>query len=138
MSNDMDQHVNLPLASSFLKNYGQEILGIVPRKQRAAAAQHDEEQQPENVVEGAEEKETKTDREESAVRPECRALMKELFIAYYRSVEKHLIKDHKYIKKLDHRNRETLFARGELSEETKQNYEKVSKAYEKLLNNTQT
>ena len=125
----MEQNVNLPIAASFLKNYGQEVLGIVPRKQRAAAQQDDE-----AITSGATIETDST----SVVTAEYRQALKELFVEYYRGVEKHLIKEHKKIKKLDHRNREILFARGELSDEIKQDYEKVSKTYEKLLNNTQT
>lgn len=39
---------------------------------------------------------------------------------------------------MERHNNEVLFARGELSEESKQRQEKASKAYEKLLNHTQT
>ena len=74
----------------------------------------------------------------SVVTPEYRKLLRDLFEEYYRNVEKHLVKEHKMIKKLDHRNREILYTRGELPEEIKQDYEKSSKIYEKLLNNTQT
>ncbi|KAF7727252.1 hypothetical protein EC973_007865 [Apophysomyces ossiformis] len=137
-SSDTEQHINLPLAASFLKNYSQTILGIIPRKQRAANQQHAEEEGGETV-----EEKPVTNAEEirkdsnSVVTPMARDWIKDIMVNYYRSVEKHLVKEHKYIKKLDHRNHETLFARGELSEETKQKYEKATKAYEKLLNNTQ-
>jgi regulator of nonsense transcripts 2 len=57
---------------------------------------------------------------------------------YHKTLEKHLVKEHKYIKRMDQRNHEILFSRGQLNEETKQNYEKLTKAYEKLLSNTQT
>lgn len=137
LTHDTPHHVNLPIAVSFLKNYSQSVLGIVPRKQRAAtAAQNDEEVDAakavttsETVVHGD---------ADSPVTPEVQAMLKTLVVDYATGVQKHLVKFHTNMKKLDHRNRETLFARGELSEETKANYEKVSKMYEKLLNNTQT
>ncbi|KAI8377492.1 armadillo-type protein [Radiomyces spectabilis] len=142
LASDIEQHVNLPLAVSFLKNFGQPVLGIVPRKNQAAAAQHKEE------AEGAGADSTSLAAEESAepvpltadsaITPEQRELFKNLLMAYYRSLEKHLVKEHKYIKNIDCRNREILFTRGELSEESKQKYEKTTKLYEKLLNNTQT
>ncbi|KAI9499281.1 armadillo-type protein [Zychaea mexicana] len=134
LSSDLEQNVNLPIAASFLKNYGQEILGIVPRKQRAATQQNEN---PDDAAVTTGATITNID-SDSTVTPESRAMLKGLFVDYYRSVEKHLVKEHKQIKKLDHRNREILFARGELSDEIKQDYEKVSKSYEKLLNNTQT
>ncbi|KAI8142032.1 armadillo-type protein [Fennellomyces sp. T-0311] len=131
LSTDLEQNVNLPIAASFLKNFSQDVLGIIPRKQRAAA----QEQGEEAVTGGATVFETDKD---SVVTPESQVALKELFVQYYAGVEKHLVKEHKRIQKLDHRNREILFTRGELSDELKQDYEKVSKAYEKLLNNTQT
>ncbi|KAG2224950.1 hypothetical protein INT45_000071 [Circinella minor] len=134
LSNDLEQNINLPIAASFLKNYGQEILGIIPRKQRAALEQQQEQEDNNNVTNG----ETMDDSSSSVVTPEYRKLLKDLFEEYYRNVEKHLVKEHKMIKKLDHRNREILYTRGELPEEIKQDYEKSSKIYEKLLNNTQT
>jgi regulator of nonsense transcripts 2 len=126
LSNDMDQHINLPLVASFLKNYGQVILNIVPRNKRAAAEQHGE-------AVAAEEKDT-----ESVVTPDIHALLMNLFESYYKSVATHLSKMHKVIKKMERHNNEVLFARGELSEENKQRYERATKAYEKLLNHTQT
>ncbi|KAG2228461.1 hypothetical protein INT48_003160, partial [Thamnidium elegans] len=125
LNNDMEQHVNLPLVASFLKNYGQVILNRVPRKQRAAADQHDEEVP---VIVDA----------ESVVTPDIHALFTNLFESYYKSVTTHLTKMHKVIKKMERHNNEVLFSRGELSEETKQRFEKATKAYEKILTHTQT
>ncbi|KAI9310910.1 hypothetical protein BX666DRAFT_2032401 [Dichotomocladium elegans] len=133
-ADDMEQHYSLPLAASFLKNHGEAILGIVSRKQRAATQQkegQESEGQGEVVTAGG------STEGNTYVTNEQRSAIKDLIVEYYRSVGKHLIKEHKYVRKIEHRNREMLFARGELSDEVKQNYEKLSKAYEKLLNNTQ-
>lgn len=132
LTNDLDQYINLPLVASFLKNYGQVILNIVPRKQRAAVEQHgassSKQQQAESVQVDT----------ESVVTADIHALLTNLFETYYKSVSTHLSKMHKVIKKMERHNNEVLFARGELSEENKQRYEKATKAYEKLLNHTQT
>ncbi|CAO3598476.1 unnamed protein product [Absidia cylindrospora] len=131
---DLEQHVNLPLAASFMKNYGPEILGIIPRKQRAAADQQQQQEEGRSVATNGTESVDTT----PAVTPEQRQAIMELLVSYYRTVAKHLKKEHSYIKKMGHRNHETLFARGELSEETKQRYEKATKSYEKLLANSET
>ncbi|KAI9475926.1 MAG: armadillo-type protein [Benjaminiella poitrasii] len=120
VSNDMEQHINIALMASFLKNFGQSVLGIVPRKQRAAAEQHDEEV-PLLAVDP-----------ESVVTPDIHAMLMNLFQSYYKSVEVHLVKMHKAIQKMERRNNEVLFSRGELSEENKQRYEKAQKIYENL------
>lgn len=121
----MEQFINLPLVASFLKNYGQTIMGIVPRKQKAAAEQHAEfitlEIDPESVVS-----------------PDIHGLLTSLMQNYYKSVSRHMGKLHKAVKKMERHNNETLFARGELSEESKQRFEKATKAYEKFLGHTQT
>ncbi|KAG0740844.1 hypothetical protein G6F23_008004 [Rhizopus arrhizus] len=125
LANDMEQFINLPLVASFLKNYGQTIMGIVPRKQKAAAEQHAEfitlEIDPESVVS-----------------PDIHGLLTSLMQNYYKSVSRHMGKLHKAVKKMERHNNETLFARGELSEESKQRFEKATKAYEKFLGHTQT
>ncbi|RUP46340.1 nonsense-mediated mRNA decay 2 protein [Jimgerdemannia flammicorona] len=133
---DRDQHVNLPLAVSFLKNFGPEMLGIVPRKQRAAAEQATGPDAPAKAEDDVPAKVSSAD-PESVVTPERRAQFKNLLLDYYESVERHLLKEHKEIRRLDRHNHETLITRGDLSEETKQNYEKAMKSYEKFLANTQ-
>ncbi|KAG2176994.1 hypothetical protein INT43_007648 [Umbelopsis isabellina] len=131
--NDKAQHTNLLLASSFLKNYGSDILGITPRKQRAAADQA----AGDGAADDAASMPTSGQTADAIVSSTIREAFKSLMMDYHTSVEKHLVKEHKYVKKVDHRNHEILFTRGQLSDETKQNYEKLTKAYEKLLNNTQ-
>ncbi|KAI8373653.1 armadillo-type protein [Choanephora cucurbitarum] len=124
LSNDTEHHLNLPLVASFLKNYGQSVLNIVPRKQQAAAEQHQEE--------------ISTIDHDSVITADTHALLTNLFQHYYKTVCVHLTKMHKLIQKMNRHNNEILFSRGELSEETKLKHEKATKAYEKLLNNTQT
>ncbi|KAI8639204.1 armadillo-type protein [Parasitella parasitica] len=132
LSNDND-HINLPLVASFLKNYGSSVLSIIPRKQRVAAIVEIEgEPQPQQLHKQS------TFDAESVVTPEAHALLTNLFETYYKSVCIHLTKMHKLIQKMERHNNEVLFARGELSEENKQRQEKATKAYEKLLNHTQT
>ncbi|CAO3671679.1 unnamed protein product [Umbelopsis ramanniana] len=131
--NDKTQHANLLLAASFMKNYGSEIVGITPRKQRAAADQISNES-PDDVKNMP----TSGEAAESQVNKATREAFKSLMMDYHKTLEKHLVKEHKFIKRMDQRNHEILFSRGQLNEETKQNYEKLTKAYEKLLSNTQT
>ncbi|KAI8891377.1 ARM repeat-containing protein [Backusella circina FSU 941] len=112
LGND-EQHINLPLVASFLKNYGQLILDIVPRKQKAALEQHSEEARP--------------IRKETAVTPDIHALLVNLFDDYYKGVEVHLVKMHKAFRKMERHNNEILFSKGDLSDETKQRFEKAQK-----------
>lgn len=127
LANDTEQFGNLPLVASFLKNYGQSVLQIIPRKQRAAAEQHGEEASAMPEIDL-----------DSVVTPDIHALLTNLFQSYYKAVQAHLTKMHKVIQKMERHNNDVLFARGELSEENKHRYEKATKAYEKVLNHTQT
>ncbi|KAI8063219.1 armadillo-type protein [Gongronella butleri] len=135
LASDVEQHVNMPLVTSFVKNFGQDVLGIIPRKQRAADSMNDKEGDENNApapATGAESDDF------SMVTPEQRQAIKELLLSYYETVAKHLKKEHKYIKKMGSRNHELLFSRGQLSEDTKLRFEKNTKAYEKLLSQTET
>ncbi|CAO3628795.1 unnamed protein product [Cunninghamella echinulata] len=136
LASNLENHVNLPLVASFIKNFGQEVLGIIPRKQRAAEEQQQE--QEKNTTNGSMITTGIESDEIAMVTPEQRHAIKELLVSYYGEVSKYLKKEHAYIQKISRRNHETLFARGELSEETKQKFEKATKQYEKLLSNTET
>ncbi|KAG2176033.1 hypothetical protein INT44_000512 [Umbelopsis vinacea] len=129
-ANDKTLHANLLLAASFMKNYGSEIVGITPRKQRAAADQVSNDDVKNMPTSG--------EAADSQVNKATREAFKTLMMDYHKTLEKHVVKEHKYLKRMDQRNHEILFSRGQLNEETKQNYEKLTKAYEKLLSNTQT
>ncbi|KAF1806437.1 armadillo-type protein [Mucor lusitanicus] len=140
LAND-NEHINLPLVASFLKNYGSSVLDIVPRKQRvaaAAAASESTETDAQPDLQQQQQPQQQPLDTESVVTPDTHALLTNLFQSYYKSVCVHLTKMHKVIQKMERHNNEVLFARGELSEESKQRQEKASKAYEKLLNHTQT
>ncbi|KAI8967877.1 armadillo-type protein [Mycotypha africana] len=128
LANDSERHDNLPLMASFLKNYSQSILGIVPRKQRAAEDKHGEEGKKEAAIEMD---------KDSVITPDIHAMFTNLFQSYYKSVSEHLVKVHKIVKKMEKQNNEVLFARGGLSDERKERFEKASKVYEKLSTHTQ-
>ncbi|CAG8467472.1 12964_t:CDS:10 [Funneliformis caledonium] len=140
-----NKHVNLPLAVSFVKYFGAEMLGAAGRKShREETVKHGEDAAVPPVSNGKREisahedgKENKNTGEEPIVNDSQRALFRALLVDYFHGVEKHLIKDHQNIKALDRNNHEYYITRGEVPEETKQNYEKVVKAFEKFLQNAQ-
>ncbi|CAG8501990.1 5188_t:CDS:10 [Ambispora leptoticha] len=144
------KHLNLPLAVSFVKNFGPEIIGTMRKQKRdesvatteaaTTSESADMDKAPtddvavNNVIESEDKKETK----DTIVTPEHQTLFKNLLVDYFHGVESHLLKDHEKIKRLDHSNHEYYITRGEIPDETKQNYEKVVKAFEKFLQNAQT
>ncbi|CAG8586523.1 8837_t:CDS:10 [Ambispora gerdemannii] len=137
-----NKHLNLSLAVSFVKNFGPEIIGTTRKQKRDENAAASEAvptsaldgAAAENVIESEDKKETK----DTVVTLEHQALFKNLLVDYFHGVESHLLKDHEKIKRLDHSNHEYYITRGEISEETRQNYEKVVKTFEKFLQNAQT
>ncbi|ORY37765.1 ARM repeat-containing protein [Rhizoclosmatium globosum] len=76
--------------------------------------------------------------EESLVPDNVRAQVKQILADYYAAVSKHLVKMHKYIKKAEVSNYEHAVARGEVSEERQERFQKASKVYEALLKNVQS
>ncbi|KAJ3324923.1 hypothetical protein HDV06_005511 [Boothiomyces sp. JEL0866] len=57
---------------------------------------------------------------------------------YYDIVKAALLKEHKKIQKMDKSNQDSFIARGEISDDRQEEYEKKFKAYEKLRTSTQT
>ncbi|RIA79977.1 armadillo-type protein [Glomus cerebriforme] len=141
-----NKHVNLPLAVSFIKYFGAEMLGTVGRKNHrdeTAITSNENGEEILPVVNGDREtsahggKNKKNAGEKPIVNESQRSLFKSLLVGYFNGVEKHLIEDHQKIKALDRSNHEYYITRGEIPEETRQNYEKVVKAFEKFLQNAQ-
>ncbi|KAF9426064.1 hypothetical protein BGZ94_006975 [Podila epigama] len=131
LSGDKD-HVNLPIVLTVLKIHGKDLTGIAPRKAKASG----EGKESEGKAVSSEEAVDQTT--EPVVSPSHQALFKALFVDYYKSLETHLVHDHKELKKQERKNEASLFSRGELSEERQQQFEKQFKALEKLSNSTQS
>ncbi|KAF9209638.1 hypothetical protein BGZ59_010023, partial [Podila verticillata] len=131
LAGDKD-HINLPIVLTVLKIHGKDLTGISPRKAKSGADGKDAEgkavasEEPVDVA------------SENVVPASQQALFKTLFVDYYTSLEIHLVRDHKELKKQERKNEASLFSRGELSEERQQQFEKQFKAFEKLSNSTQS
>ncbi|KAF9379387.1 hypothetical protein CPB97_008981, partial [Podila verticillata] len=131
LAGDKD-HINLPIVLTVLKIHGKDLTGISPRKTKPGADGKDAEgkavasEEPVDVA------------SENVVPASQQALFKTLFVDYYTSLEIHLVRDHKELKKQERKNEASLFSRGELSEERQQQFEKQFKAFEKLSNSTQS
>ncbi|EOR01018.1 hypothetical protein E3P92_01876 [Wallemia ichthyophaga] len=63
---------------------------------------------------------------------------KALSSAYYDTLTRKLVKEHLKLQDQDKRNHEAYIRSGEIFQDRQQSYEKLTKAYEKLLNSTQT
>ncbi|KAF9322104.1 hypothetical protein BG003_006949 [Podila horticola] len=131
LAGDKD-HFNLPIVLTVLKMHGKDLTGISPRKAKSGTDGKDGEGK---AVASEEPVDTTS---ENVVPVSQQVLFKTLFVDYYKSLETHLVRDHKELKKQERKNEASLFSRGELSEERQQQFEKQFKAFEKLSNSTQS
>ncbi|KAJ3021095.1 UNVERIFIED_CONTAM: hypothetical protein HDU68_009800 [Siphonaria sp. JEL0065] len=76
--------------------------------------------------------------EESLVADNIRISIKQTLSDYYQAASRHLVKMHKFIKKAEVSNYEHAVARGEVSEERQERFQRAQKVYEKFLANTQS
>ncbi|CAG8606881.1 31439_t:CDS:10, partial [Gigaspora margarita] len=137
-----NKHVNLPLAVSFVKYFGTEMIGTRRnlREVGSSTTVNDENNTATNDDRdiGLDNENELTDSDsEPIVSASQRMLFKNLLVEYFKGVETRLIKEHQKIKALDRNNHESYITRGEIPEETKQNYEKAVKTFEKFLQNAQ-
>ncbi|TPX58145.1 hypothetical protein SpCBS45565_g08073 [Spizellomyces sp. 'palustris'] len=140
LSSDKEQHVNLSLAVAFVKHYGDQFLGVLPKKSRnrsdsvatGPATTGDENEALSSTESVA------TNQRQSFVPKEVQEAVRAILLEYYATLERHLIRDHKHIRKVEKNNHEHYITRGEISEDRQERYEKGMKTYEKLLSGTQT
>ncbi|KAF9983743.1 hypothetical protein BGZ75_004775 [Mortierella antarctica] len=124
-------HVNLPILLTALKIHGKDLTGITPKK--AKVTTDGKEADTKNTTQD----DSASTSQESFVAPAQQQVFKAMIMDYYKSLENHLVRDHKELKKTERKNESSLFSRGELSEERQQQFEKQFKAFEKLSTSTQ-
>ncbi|RKP25779.1 armadillo-type protein, partial [Syncephalis pseudoplumigaleata] len=132
LSDDAD-HVNLLLAISFARYFGAQILDVTARKSRKA----DETEGMAASAEAAKDAATSVYPNE-IISNELRQKYRHLLTEYYRSVAKHMVRDYRHMKRIERRNNEWAIARGEITEETQQTFDRMVKNYEKLQGNVQS
>ncbi|EER25405.1 MIF4G domain containing protein [Coccidioides posadasii C735 delta SOWgp] len=137
------EHQNLPLAVLFAKNYGWDIMGI----KRADDGRKNVDPSGETTVTSKEAPEASGD--ESMVNigsaddpplvsdEKLQTRFRNIMIKYLDDVKKHVVRDHKALAALSRRNAEAYVKSGEILEDRQSNFEKQSKAQEKLVSNTQ-
>ncbi|WVN87840.1 uncharacterized protein L203_103035 [Cryptococcus depauperatus CBS 7841] len=128
MSND-PQYVHLPLLSTFLKYFGRAYLGPNPLQLNQETSGSD------RAVEAA------TDYLNGPVAElvpvEVQKKMRELFVNYFNTASKTLVKGHVKVLEQDKRNHEAYIKSGEIFEDRQQAYEKMARAVERLASGVQ-
>ncbi|KAF2837357.1 ARM repeat-containing protein [Patellaria atrata CBS 101060] len=133
------EHVNLPLVVLFVKTFAWDVLGVKissAEKRRVTILDT-------SANEGKSEDQTSTD-EDAAVSKdppftsaELRQRFKNILTRYFEDVKQHLIRDQKHLVAQGRRNAEAYVKSGEVFEDRQANYEKQTRAQEKLLSNAQ-
>lgn len=122
------QYSNLPLITTFLKYFGRAYLGDNPisssQGPTGGAVKDDAETLPDGVTE--------------LVPPEVQKQMWQLFVNYFNTAGKTLVKGQLKLLEQDKRNHEAYIKSGEIFEDRQQAYEKMTRAVERLTTGVQT
>ncbi|KAG5458553.1 MAG: hypothetical protein BJ554DRAFT_1199, partial [Olpidium bornovanus] len=141
LADERSLHVNIPLAITFLKFFGVEILGILPRKEQLKRARSADEELEEKD-DSAQCLSTAANHEplpaDSVVTEEQRAAFKRVILDFFNNVCTKLVAAQKSLKQLEKRNNELYIKIGDIPEATKANFERLHKSYERFLVNAQT
>jgi regulator of nonsense transcripts 2 len=134
------EHVNLPLVVIFVKAFAWDVLGT---KNSSAEGRRTVFEDGSTTSTGDREEAAGTDSEDLAIKdpplttPELRQRFKNILLRYFEDVKNHLIRGQKTLVAQGRRNAEAYVKSGEVFEDRQANYEKQTKAQEKLVANAQ-
>jgi regulator of nonsense transcripts 2 len=128
---------SLSLILTFVR-YGRELLGIEPKKSTERHAKPKEEKDggdnDENAL-GEDLDVCENEDLEEYMPKEMKQNFLTLLDSFYENVCAFLVKEHAALRQKERENRDILQTKGELSQEEQNEYSKMRKAYDKLLNN---
>ncbi|KAI1936812.1 mRNA decay protein [Ophidiomyces ophidiicola] len=133
------EHQNLPLAVLFAKNYAWDIMGIekVDEGRKVIDSSGDITANKETVEISGDETQICSANDPPLVSDErLQTRFKSIMNRYLEDVKKHVVRDQKALTLLSRRNAEAYVKSGEILEDRQSNFEKQSKAQEKLVANT--
>ncbi|CAN8018740.1 unnamed protein product, partial [Ixodes persulcatus] len=119
-TSDRDDHSNLNILLSFCKHCGDDFAGLVSRRVRQLAEKHHYALPSSDFL-----------------APEKQKGVQALLREYFRSLCRHLLRDHKNLQSLERHNRRVLQTKGELSADQREKCEATHLAFQKLLTGTQ-
>lgn len=139
------EHVNLPLAVIFVKSFSWDVLGVKPAEEgrktvNAEGGTAADTAAAPTAGEGEAEADSNNmlEEEETPLTPEkLRQRFRSVLIRYLEDVKAHVVRDHQALIKQSRRNAEAYVRSGEIFEDRQANFEKQSKAHEKLVANCQ-
>ncbi|KAL3204690.1 hypothetical protein MRX96_011670 [Rhipicephalus microplus] len=119
-SSDREEHNNLNILISFCKHCGEDFAGLVPRRIRILAQKYIRDVPVSDLL-----------------TPDKQKSLLSILREYYRSLCRHLLRDHQNLRGIEAHNRRVLQTKGELSGEQKEKCEAAHVAFQKLLSGTQ-
>ncbi|ETI20095.1 hypothetical protein G647_08129 [Cladophialophora carrionii CBS 160.54] len=130
------EHANLSLAVLFVKNFAWDILGLKPPSDGSRKTVDAEGHILESSKDGEDSADT-TEGDEPIIPPPIRQRFVNVLERYLTSVKNHVIRDQRSLNNQSRRNAEAYVKSGEIFEDRQANFEKQSKAQEKLVANAQ-
>lgn len=135
------EHVNLPLVVIFVKTFAWDILGtnLASSETRRAVAEDGSTSaitvKDEEIIES--QNDGIKDEDPPLLHQDMRKRFSNILLRYFEDVKAHLLRDQKTLVAQGRRNAEAYVKSGEVFEDRQANYEKQTKAQEKLFSNAQ-
>jgi regulator of nonsense transcripts 2 len=133
------EHINLPLVVIFVKAFAWDILGA---KTSSAEGRKTVNEDGSTTTEKPDEA-SATEEDDPAAQdppltsPELRQRFKNILTRYFEDVKAHILRDQKHLANQGRKNAEAYVKSGEVFEDRQANYEKQTKAHERLTANAQ-
>jgi regulator of nonsense transcripts 2 len=130
------EHLNLSLAVLFVKNFSWDILGLKPPSDESRKVPDNDSAPPETAKSGTD-SDTLPEEDAPIIPQSIRQRFVNVFERYLGSVKNHVVRDQRSLNTQSRRNAEAYVKSGEIFEDRQANFEKQSKAQEKLVANAQ-
>lgn len=135
------EHNNLPLAVLFVKNYSWDVLGTKNIDEGRKTVEADGVTTTTTDTEPVPAEDDATDGaaadDQPLISEKLQLRFKNIFTRYLDDVKAHVVRDQQQLAKQNRKNAEAYVKSGEIFEDRQANFEKQTKAQEKLVSNTQ-
>lgn len=140
LGHDRD-HANLPLAVLFVKSFSWDVLGVKPAEEGRKTVEADGAMATSaDATSGGEGNADVTgagQNDSPLISEKAQARFKSIFVRYLEDVKAHLVRDQRALTAQSRRNAEAYVKSGEIFEDRQANFERQTKAVERLASNTQ-
>lgn len=131
------EHANLSLAVLFVKNFAWDVLGLKPPSDESRKTVDADGVVTEDGKGGAADKQALSEEDSPIVPPALRQRFVNVLERYLQSVKAHVVRDQRALSNQSRRNAEAYVKSGEIFEDRQANFERQTKAQEKLVANAQ-